>query len=102
MSNTKDALKLEEMRKKRAEEFNAVKLAVNEASRDVNVKVILRYLAKVSGFFFSPDAGSPAIRMTDVNQTFKNIGRESLYLDIRRMMTDEVKTIVERKGDDNA
>ena len=68
------------------------------ALENPGVRIVLRWLARESGFFKNPRV---LLATGDVSatSTIYNVGRESLYLDLRRKMTDEVRTAVERKGE---
>lgn len=89
-----------EHRRKQKEEKDKVRKAIEIAGKDPNVQILLRYMAKISGQF-----QSLVVMKTDgdvaTNAMLVNSGRRSLYLDIRRLMNDETRKMVEGKGEDN-
>lgn len=91
--------KMEELRKTNAEEYRRVRAALQLACTDPNVQMVLRHVAKLSGFFKSSVVVSPTTSDVAVNSTVYNEGRRSLYLDLRRMLDDESRRIIESKGD---
>lgn len=71
------------------------RIAVNSAGTDKNVEILLRYLIKISGFHQNP-AVVGADGDVKVNATLFNAGRESVYHNIRALMSVETKNTVER------
>ena len=93
------ALAKEKARIQLDKERAIIKTALEAAVSDPNVAIVLRHIARISGFFQNARVINPQTGDVNANGTIYNVGRESVYLDLRRMMTDEVRTIVERKGE---
>jgi len=72
----------------------AVQNAINSDNPDV--REVLRYVANLSGFFANPVALSAANGDVLVSGSVYNMGRESLYHDLRKMMSAGTKNIIER------
>lgn len=83
-------------RRKQKEEKDKVRKAIEIAGKDPNVQILLRYMAKISGQF-----QSLVVMKTDgdvaTNAMLVNSGRRSLYLDIRRLMNDDTRKMIEGK-----
>jgi len=93
--------KLAELKKKNQEEYRKVRAALQLACTDPNVQIVLRHVAKLSGFFKSSVVINVTTNDVALGSTTYNEGRRSLYLDLRRMMTDEARRLVESKGEEN-
>jgi hypothetical protein len=91
--------KAEELRKKHQEEYKKAREALNEALKDRNAQIIVRHLAKICGFFQSSVVVDPSTREVNLNSVVYNEGRRSVYLDLRRMMSDDLRRAVESKGE---
>lgn len=76
---------------KRIEEL---RLAVNAAGENANVRILLQHIMRLSHVFDNPSVVNTQSEMT--NATFYNIGRSSLYLDLRKLMSADTKNIIER------
>jgi len=103
--NVEDKLKhdqkMEELKKKNQEEYRKVRSALQLACTDTNVQVVLRHIAKLSGFFKSSVVINLATSEVALGSTTYNEGRRSLYLDLRRMMNDETRRLIESKGEES-
>jgi hypothetical protein len=73
----------------------AIRTAVNSAVTDPNVAFVLRYVMQLSGYQANPVALASTGDIA-VNATLYNNGRESLYHDLRRSMSNETKNLIER------
>ena len=83
----------EEREKKQREEENA-RVAINGVDNP-NVRMVLKYVMRLSGYAINPVViGSDGeVKTTSLEY---NVGRQSVYHDLRRLMTAETKNIVER------
>jgi len=90
---------IEELRKKNKAEYEKVKNAVRLACKDQNVRVILRHMAKICGFFTSNIVVNPNTSEINALSTLHNESRRTVYLDLRRMMSDADRKAVESKDD---
>jgi hypothetical protein len=91
--------KLDDVRKRNQEEYQKAREAMQVASKDPNVQVLLRHIAKISGFFKVDVVVNPATFEINPMASLYNSGRRSLYIDLRRMMDEETKRTVESKED---
>ena len=75
--------------------LNEVKVAVNSAAENVNVRLVLKHVLGLSGFYVNPVAlkGDGDVA---ANSTVYNVGRESVYHDLRKFMSAGTKNAVER------
>jgi hypothetical protein len=71
------------------------RIAINSAGENKNVEIALRYIMRLSGFHVNPVTvgGDGDVK---INSTLFNAGRESLYHDIRKLMSVETKNVIER------
>lgn len=93
--------KLEELRRRNREEYQKVRTAFQAISADGNFQIVLRHLAKISGFFKSDIVINPTTNEINPLSTLHNQSRRTVYLDLRRMMTDETRRLIESKGEDD-
>ena len=91
--------KIEELRKKNKAEYEKVKNAVRLACKDQNVRVILRHIAKITGFFKTNIVVNTNTSEINPLSTLHNESRRTVYLDLRRMFSDEDRRIIESKGE---
>jgi hypothetical protein len=70
--------------------------ALNSASTDVNVKIVLRHILNISGFNANPVVVNAASGEVVVSSSIYNGGRESVYHDLRKLMSAETMNAVER------
>lgn len=91
--------KADERKAKNKAEYETAKKAVRIACKDANGQVIIRHLAKICGFF-KPNRVMN-LQTGDINPwaSMHNEARREVYLDIRRMMTDEDRRQIESRGD---
>ena len=75
--------------------LNEVRIAVNSASENPNVRILLRYIMVLSGYQVPPVVIG-ANGEIQVSSTVYNAGREAVYHDLRKSMSAETKNIVER------
>lgn len=72
-----------------------VKAALNAAATDPNVKIVLRHVMNLCGY-----QTNPAVIGTNsdlqVSSTVYNVGRQSPWHDLRKLMSAEAKNAVER------
>ena len=87
----KNDLKIAELKKKNQEEYRRVRAALQLACTDPNVQIVLRHIAKLSGFFKSSVVINVTTNDVALGSTTYNEGRRSLYLDLRRMMDDNAR-----------
>lgn len=93
--------KEEYLKKKHQEEYRKVRTAVQALAGDKNFQIALRHLAKICGFWKSSivvdrETGRVFLESTSVNE-----GRRSVYLDFRRLFTDEMRRDIESRGDEH-
>lgn len=89
---------IEKQAKARQKFHQQAKIAVNSASSDENVRIVLAYLCDICGF-----RSNPVVRRTDgdiSNSTFYNVGRESVFHDLRKLMSIETENLIERREND--
>lgn len=90
--------KIAELKKKNQEEYRRVRAALQLACADPNVQIVLRHVAKLAGWYKSSVVINPATNDVATGSTIFNEGRRSLYLDLRRMLSDDARRIIESKG----
>lgn len=90
----------EAVKQKQVDERDAVKKAVRVLANDVNFRIFLRYLAKSCGQFKSSIAFNTINGMIDKDMLLRNESRRTVYLEIRRMLTDEARQLIEAKGEE--
>jgi uncharacterized protein YjgD (DUF1641 family) len=93
--------KMEELKRKHQEEYQKTRQALRLVSSDVNFQIVMRHLAKICGFFQSTIALNATTNEINSSSTIFNEGRRTVYLDMRRMMTDEVRRIIESKNEED-
>lgn len=93
-------LKLEQLKKRHAEEYQRVRTALQAAVKDSNTQIVLRHLAKICGFFKSDIIVNPTTNEINPIATLHNEARRTVYLDIRRMMSDDIRRVIEAKGEE--
>lgn len=91
--------KMDEVRKRNQEDYQRAREAMRVASKDANVQILLRHVAKISGFFKVDVVVNPATFEINPHASLYNSGRRSLYIDLRRMMDEETKRLIESKED---
>lgn len=84
---------LQEARERRRKEDEAAKLAINDPNP--NVQAVLRYVLRTSGVMSNPVAIGPDGELKRSSLEY-NVGRQSIYHDMRRLMSAETKNAVER------
>ena len=75
--------------------IDEARIAINAAGEDKNVELVLRYVMRISGFHLRPVVVGEDGEVK-VNSTIYNAARESLYHDLRAMMSVETKNKIER------
>lgn len=96
--------KQEELKKKNQEEYRKFRTALQAVCKDANGQIVLRHLAKICGFWQSSvvkKGDGISMLGVDLNGTLVNEGRRSVYLDLRRPMTDEGRRLIESKGEED-
>jgi hypothetical protein len=88
----------QERLKKRAEYKGRVKAALSSVLKTQDGQVVFRYLAEICDQF-SYKHVVPVAGGIDVPASMHNLARNSVYIDMRRMMTEEDKRIIESKGE---
>jgi hypothetical protein len=83
-----------EAAEKKANEDAAIRLALNGVENP-NVRYVLQYIMRLSGFHSNPVVIGPDGDVKRGSLEY-NVGRESVYHDLRKLMTAETKNIVER------
>lgn len=95
--------KLREDRKKRhQEEYKAFRQAVNNIAKTPDGEIVLRHIAKLSGFFQTLTVikgGNGIMNGIDTEGMLVNSGRRDLWLDIRRPMSEQTRRLIESKPD---
>jgi len=91
------AKKQEEERQRKLKELEDFKVAINSAPTDPNVALLLRWLNKTCGI------DAPVHVMgnngeVQVSSTIFNVGRLSVYQNLRKHMSVETLTVVERSA----
>ena len=71
------------------------RLAINTAGSNENVRIVLRHIMRISGFLKKPVVVGPNAEV-QISSTIFNGGYESLYHDLRALMSPETKNTVER------
>ena len=91
-----EAAKKEQQRKRdlAEKERKEAELALN--SPDANTRAVLRYVMKLSGFHSNPAVCVGPDGELKHNSLEYNVGRESLYHDLRKGMSAETKNAIER------
>lgn len=95
-----DEKKMDELKERNREEYKKFRIALQAVAHDPNGIMVLRHIAKLSGFFKSSvvlKGGGGIMNGVDVEGTLVNEGRRGLYLDIRRPMSDDVRRLIESK-----
>lgn len=92
---TREAAEKKSREEQRRKWFEEAKIAVNSASENPNVRILLRYLMSISGYQTLPIVIGQNSEI-QVSSTIYNNGREAIYHDIRKLMSVETKNIVER------
>lgn len=90
----------EERRKKHQEEYRNFRQALNNIAKTKDGEIVLRHIAKLSGFFQSLTVlkgGSGVMNGIDTDGMLVNSGRRDLYLDIRRPMNEDTRRLIESK-----
>ena len=93
--------KMEELRRKHQEEYKRTRQALRLVSDDPNFQIVMRHLAKISGFFQSTIAINSSTNEINTYSSIYNEGRRTVYLDMRRMMTDDVRRVIESKDEED-
>ena len=75
--------------------LSEVKTALNAASEDVNLKIVLRHIMNLAGYNANPVVVGTSGEVS-VSSTVYNGGRESVYHDLRKLMSADTKNAVER------
>lgn len=91
--------KADRLKQKHRDEYKRTRDAVQLLANDANMQIVLRHLAKICGFYIPSRILSPS---NEINPyaTIYNDGRRSVYLDIRRMLTDEQRRLTESKQEE--
>lgn len=100
IERTNGTVKPDVSKQKQLEERDNVKKAVRVLSSDLNFRLFLRYLAKSCGQFKSSIAFNTINGVIDKDMLLRNESRRTVYLEIRRMLTDEARQLIEAKGED--
>ncbi len=97
--------KQDELKKKNQEEYRKFRTALQAVCKDTNGQIVLRHLAKICGFWQSSvvrKGDGVSMLGVDLQGTLVNEGRRSVYLDLRRPMTDEGRRLIEsRTGEED-
>ena len=88
------------LKKKHQEEYKKVRTAVQAIASDPNAVIMLRHMAKICDFFKSSLVLNPTTKEVNQTATLWNEARRSVYLDFRRMMSEETKRQIEAKETD--
>jgi len=94
-------LKLEQLKKRHAGEYQKVRTALQAAVKDTNTQIVLRHLAKICGFFKSDIVVNPTTNEVNPIASLHNEARRTVYLDIRRMLSDDIRRLIESKDEEN-
>lgn len=94
-------LKAEQLKQKHLEEYRKVRTAFQTLSKDQNFILVIRHLAKICGFWKTSVVLNETTREVATHSTLINEGRRAVYLDIRRMMTDEIRRQTESRGEEH-
>lgn len=97
--------KQEDLKKKHLEDYRKFRTALEQVAKDANGIIVLRHIAKISGFFQTSvvtKGGNGIMNGVDVEGTLVNEGRRAVYLDIRRPMTDQTRRLIESKENEDA
>lgn len=92
--------KAEALRQKHKEEYQRTRTALRAVASDPNFQIVMRHMAKICGFFQSSVVLDPNHHVCTESTIF-NEGRRAVYLDFRRMMTDDVRRLIESKGEEH-
>lgn len=94
----------EELKQRNIDEYRRFRIALDNVSKTADGEIVLRHIAKISGFFQSSvvlKGGQGIMNGVDVEGMLINEGRRGLYLDIRRPMSDAARRQIEAKGEEN-
>lgn len=92
----------EDFRKKKEAEFKKLRDRISKVSKDPNVLFMLRHLKNICGQAHSSIVVNSQTGEVNQTSTLVNEARRSVYLDIRKLLTDEVISLVETKEEKNA
>ena len=92
-----EAEALDAARAKRQAYVESVKVAINSAPTDPNVRIVLTHLMNACGFRESPAVMNESLELT--NATEYNVGRLSVFHDFRKLMSAETENIIERRAE---
>lgn len=85
---------IKEAHEKKLREENEARLAINGVENP-NVRKVLQYIMRLSGYQLNPAAIGSDGELKHTSLEY-NVGRQSVYHDLRRLMSAETKNIVER------
>lgn len=99
-----------ERKQKHQLEYRNFRQALNNLAKTKDGEIVLRHIAKISGFFQSltvVKGGNGIMNGIDPEGMLVNSGRRDLYLDIRKPMSEETRRLIESKpteeeGEENA
>jgi len=75
--------------------LDKIKVAINGAKEDENLRIVLTYLVDLCGFRSNPVVLSPKNEVT--NATEYNVGRLSVFHDLRKLMSAETENLILRR-----
>ena len=85
------------LREKHKAEYVKTRTAVAVLENDVNFQIFLRHLCKITGFWKSSVVLNQTTNEVNAQSTLVNEGRRSVYLDLRKMLSDEARRQTETK-----
>lgn len=92
--------KIAEIKKRNQEERAQVRAAIQMARTNKSVEIILRHLAKICGQFKNGIVVNTTTGEIITSSTIYNESRRSVYLDFRKLMSEEDKRLIESKGEE--
>jgi hypothetical protein len=96
----KEVAERDARRKKHREEYHAFRHALNNIAKTKDGEVVLRHMAKLSGFFVTltvKKGGVGIFNGIDCESMLVHSGRRDLYIDFRRAMTEETRRLIEAR-----
>jgi hypothetical protein len=77
-------------------EMERVKLAINSASENENVRIILKHVVNLCGFRSNPVVINE-LKDAPTNSMMYNVGRLSIFHDLRKLMSAETENLIEKR-----
>lgn len=102
IAKTSGAAKPLDQKLKSASDYDKVRAAVRVLSNDTNFRLMMRYMAKICCQFEPEVVYSTQTGEILPQRTLENACRRKVYLDFRKMLTDEARRLIESKGEEDS